>query len=144
MKKSERIEKVKELYFKDNLTIKKIAKKLKSSVATINRDIKYIKDYWKLEFNPKAAEEIIQDILQLDKGNIEKIKAIIEDIDDLRLKAKFFDTISKINKELFDKLARTGIITTTDNKLELSGNIRLEKEFEEVLNKVMDKNEKKK
>ena len=144
MKKSERIEKVKELYFKDNLTIKKIAKKLKSSVATINRDIKYIKDYWKLEFNPKAAEEIIQDILQLDKGNIEKIKAIIEDIDDLRLKAKFFDTISKINKELFDKLARIGIITTTDNKLELSGNIRLEKEFEEVLNKVMDKNEKKK
>lgn len=141
MKKSQRQEKVKKLYFKDGLTVAKIAKKLKCGTSTVDRDIKAIKEIWKLEFNPKVAEEIAKEILQEEQEDIRSLKD--SEFMDLKEKIMTIAEKRKLRKELFDKLARMNIIATTDNKLELSGDIKLKQEFDEILQKVRDENAKK-
>ncbi len=122
----ERREKVKKLHFQLGLTEEETAKQLGVNRRTIVRDKKAIIKEWRKEFNSKAASEIVYKLLAEEEQNIEQLKKQYAIAVEPRTKAFIMSEMRRLRRELFDKLARLGIISTIDNKLSVEGDVRFE------------------
>ncbi len=115
-----RRELVKKLYFEDLLSERKVAEKIGVSRSTIKSDKLAITAIWGREYKGAKTDSLIGKILRIDTMSIKQLQKMLKDAEDVMMKTRMINELTRTNKELFDKLARLGILATTDNKLELS------------------------